>query len=94
MAEWQSIETAPKDGTHFLAWSEGYGPTEARFDGAYNDGEPAWVACHQDTDFHPTHWMPLPDPPALTQIAAGQQLLWCIHSDATLSAGAHLKWTT
>jgi hypothetical protein len=63
---WQRMTTAPRDGTPFLAW--------ARDD---NGGRLAVVymsidrtLCYDATlsivedDFRPTHWMPLPEPPA------------------------------
>lgn len=69
---WQSIETAPKDGTPVLL----YKPNEKRM-GAYTlagywDGQ--WWGCggwelvwrsrldHKEYG-RPTHWQPLPEPP-------------------------------
>jgi Protein of unknown function (DUF551) len=70
--KWQSIETAPRDGTHILAYRMPIGirvtnmtnpPTVVHwfYDGFYtsvNELDP-------ETPFNPTHWMPLPEPPAL-----------------------------
>ncbi len=69
---WQPIETAPKDGTWFL----GYRPVTSIEDTidvwhwdprAETDGAPGfWVnAADSNLDNFPTHWRPLPSPPAL-----------------------------
>lgn len=73
-AVWQPIETAPKDGTHFL----GYGAPAYSSPGiaeTYADedylGELYWVLFIRndaETDcWEPTHWMPLPEPPSVTE---------------------------
>lgn len=62
---WQPIETAPKDGTVFIAFEAG---------DAYrcnwleqHDGEghfsAGWWDHVNDSFENPTHWMPLPTPP-------------------------------
>lgn len=74
MSEWDSIETAPKDGTHILAFRM---PIGIRF--TNNTNPPTVVHWFDDPDepgfytsvnemaperpFNPTHWMPLPSPP-------------------------------
>lgn len=72
---WQPIESAPKDGTFFLATNGGHFP----FVTAYDDGEDVWFTRNQHWEsdermaaklrnvparqWTPTHWMPLPAPP-------------------------------
>lgn len=60
---WQPIETAPKDGTLILAL------------GPITSATVMWEPAHQCwasadnwpwEDFEPTHWRPLPEPPAST----------------------------
>jgi hypothetical protein len=58
LREWQPIETAPKDGTQVWAWDAERGSNPA----LWVDG--AWWITYDDAMIHPTHWMPLPDPPA------------------------------
>ena len=77
--QWQPIETAPKDGTSILVsngrWRDiAYWAAFARFNNITDsmDVGPAW--CGRDCDdpyysyaLDPTHWMPLPPPPAETK---------------------------
>jgi hypothetical protein len=65
---WRPIETAPNDGTQFLAWDESYGDEvyvtgwSTVWAGWFSDQyEDRW----QDRPIieRPTHWMPLPAPP-------------------------------
>jgi hypothetical protein len=59
---WQPIETAPKDGTLIDLWT----PAGRLTDYGWGlDGAECWT--HPDgyvADAQPTHWMPLPPPPA------------------------------
>lgn len=75
---WQPIDTAPKDGTRFLAYSSTSGklfvcrweerPLKGGHWTVYLDGEDGWI-YHLGKDpqwlvVKPvTHWMPLPEPP-------------------------------
>ena len=56
---WQPIETAPKDGTGLLVYSD-----ERIISAMWSDGADDWVeVVHEYTFANPTHWMPLPEPP-------------------------------
>lgn len=77
---WQPIETAPRDGTAFLTFSEdahrepkksaiGYSGTAMLVMAwAHFDKEPTPIDesgdWHAINDWVPTHWMPLPEPPS------------------------------
>jgi hypothetical protein len=75
MGEWRSIETAPKDGTRFLAFYPAFGGIEVirRHDPGGAARNPkhhfeCWVRSGAAGDgghlgAEPTHWMPLPEPP-------------------------------
>lgn len=61
---WQTIESAPKDGTKILLW-DGHDCNTASW-----DKHEGWVVSCVATDFNyyetvnnPTHWQPLPAPP-------------------------------
>ena len=61
---WQDISTAPRDGTHFLA----YEPTGDMYRAAYHSDGYLMSFCGQPVvqPPEPTHWMqPLPTPPAV-----------------------------
>jgi hypothetical protein len=65
--DWQPIETAPRDGTPILLWAHMDWRDELiPVTGWYARGSGEWV-CHADW-FNPTHWMPLPVPPATLSI--------------------------
>lgn len=60
-AQWQPIETAPKDGTWFLAREA----DDHLFTAAYHSEGYFMVKCGQPVVSvpEPTHWRPLPTPP-------------------------------
>ena len=60
MTEWQPIETAPNDGTEILTIDGKY--CSVRYWGMGEDGDDAWQPRIRGS--FPTHWMPLPEPPA------------------------------
>lgn len=57
MGQWQQIESAPKDGTEILVW-DGFNRMVSSF--IEPAGWVSWSLCAEE----PTHWMPLPVPPA------------------------------
>lgn len=64
---WERIESAPTDGTPFLAYDE-HGPPAHTMAVCYlsESGTLCFDATGEiiDTDvFQPTHWMPVPRPP-------------------------------
>lgn len=64
MTKWQTIETAPKDGSEILAISTAHkGPLIL----AWRHYNGCWGWRDWDWDLHlasnVTHWMPLPEPP-------------------------------
>lgn len=72
--KWQPIETAPKDGSVFLAWFPWYGGNveKCRWDTQRFAKRPnpyfapdseRWLGVRPARENQPTHWMPLPDPP-------------------------------
>ena len=79
--EWRPISTAPKDEFVLLAGPSGYTTIETVFTTGrmcsdYHAGR--WIDHANDdlTDwgFNPTHWMPLPKPPAIdAAMAQGEQ---------------------
>ena len=61
---WQPIETAPKDGRDLLVF-EGSGMCVANWDDwKQRNGQTAGWRDGQCYPVNPTHWMPLPQPPA------------------------------
>ena len=58
--EWQPIETAPKDGTVFLAWRKhATHPLMVRYEPSYD-----WFANYDGEHVYDlTHWMPIPEAP-------------------------------
>ena len=73
---WQPIETAKKDGSHFLSVIPGLLVAVCHWDLEYSkwatmDAEDfsddmAWEEYCQEMEYHPTHWMPLPAAPKAT----------------------------
>jgi hypothetical protein len=70
MAEWQPIETAPRDGTRILATGGGLDANMEVVSYLVDTGAwetPNYVLDDRDNEAEgysrPTHWMPLPAPP-------------------------------
>lgn len=63
--DWQPIDSAPKDGTRFLAFRDGimevvWFKRDWFYEGDTGLGSDNWL---YPKDHQPTHWMPLPEPP-------------------------------
>jgi hypothetical protein len=58
VSRWKDIETAPKDGTHFIA----YGPNDGLlFSAHFHNGK---IRTEYEQWRGPiTHWLPMPKPP-------------------------------
>jgi hypothetical protein len=67
MSDWKPIETAPKDGTRLLLWVPKAGSTTGGFDPSWSGN--CWVYDNSriKRDMEPSHWMPIPEPPTVTQ---------------------------
>lgn len=67
--EWQSIDTAPQDGQKILGF-DGEDYLVIEWDKPMGNFPGKWLPSVQwwdgFSDFHPTHWMPLPEPPEPT----------------------------
>lgn len=61
--EWQTIESAPKDGTHILVYipDAKREVTEVKWMGSY------WRNSFSIRSLSPIAWMPLPPPPTSTE---------------------------
>jgi len=68
MSNWRTMKTAPKDGTPILGY-DGYNMTTVFYWHPYNRPGDGWWslveagAYAEDSEWTPTHWMPLPPPP-------------------------------
>lgn len=72
--KWQPIETAPRDGTVFVAVNargDKWPPnpymlcfSTAEAEGITYTAEAGWKQVGHDWPSYPTHWQPLPKPPA------------------------------
>ena len=59
---WQPIETAPSDGTAFLAfWPQAYQGKGGMYVMLWHDD--GFYTNTAAYELKPTHWMPLPEPP-------------------------------
>lgn len=58
---WQPIETAPKDKGRIIVFGKWDGHQIVRWVGAPHN---IWTSTGFDSVQTPTHWMPLPEPPA------------------------------
>lgn len=72
VAGWMPIETAPRDGQHFLTWDAHYGVRIGRcFNRADHDDWLSYVDNFGGSSkggMRATHWMPLPAPPTAAKV--------------------------
>ncbi len=61
---WKPIETAPMDGTHFLAGQWFIEAGKPEFHCAVTWWSSTWGFGGDTRVEDPTHWMPLPEPPS------------------------------
>lgn len=70
MSKWKPIKTAPKDGTTIIGWTKDWGePMLIQWVciQQWNDPKDVFGWAEESdwsTSVTPTHWMPLPKPPA------------------------------
>jgi hypothetical protein len=65
--EWQPIESAPRDGTPILlchATSKMHAGSLPVLSGHWSRLSECWWSMITNDRVRPSHWMPLPDPPA------------------------------
>ncbi len=60
---WKQIDTAPKDGTEVIGFCVYMDGTLGFAVVKYVDTEEGGEYTDSEYCFHPTHWMPLPEPP-------------------------------
>ena len=69
--EWKPIETAPKDGTVFIAFQPVSEELRVIAAAYFDEGAFRMVQYHagnEEFPIHPTHWMPLPESPKGTSV--------------------------
>lgn len=71
MSEWKTIDSAPKDGTHILLAPSMEGDRHGSREGFWTEmyGGVWYMSSvgHLNGFWRPTHWMPLPEPRAMTR---------------------------
>jgi hypothetical protein len=61
---WQTIETAPKDGSNILLCKRAeHGPPWHFYVGSYREKRREWAMFYTNQKLDPSHWRPLPEPP-------------------------------
>jgi hypothetical protein len=67
MSEWRTIESAPRDGTWVLTFRlHQFGDDPQHINVAMSQGDGWYARTGGYEIWPPSHWMPLPDPPATT----------------------------
>ena len=76
MADWQPIETAPKDGTRVLVYQPGHLHMIGTYGAFGYYFGPHWWS--NGVTIAPTHWMPLPEfPSRCSEVRADGGCLYC-----------------
>ena len=76
MTAWSTIETAPRDGTAVLLYYTSDGIVYGTYDPATADwwsinvSNDEFISRYAESCEEPTHWMPLPNPPNMSNIIA------------------------
>lgn len=71
-ANWQDFETAPRDGTDFLAFGPFLGMLVLEFDDSARDPDFPWATLDGPNYYNGafSHWMPLPAKPEIADVNA------------------------
>ena len=69
--QWQPIETAPRDGTKLLVFCETGIAVVHCFKPPL--GSDRWLTVDGGYEIEPTHWQPLPPPPAIRRDSTGEE---------------------
>jgi len=61
--KWETIETAPKDGTYVLVYHHRWNSVTKDMEIAHWRSDQGGWMTNESFNMQPSHWMPLPDQP-------------------------------